>query len=310
MSVKYDPLSTVPGYVYTRSGAKSELSSTGVPVAFAANAPGVVSGVGYWSRAAATNVLLNAGAAADLVAQTVNVTAVAHTLSFIGTGSVALSGAHAATLTGTGVNNRVVLVFTPTAGALVLTVTGSVTYAGLIAANIPDGGPIIATTTAAATVGADNLRVNENPPDVTQLFWATTNILAYTAGTKGIAAWSDGTNANSIALYINGTANLRAYATAANVTQERFSATVPTGLVTVLALRSGANWRFGMVAAGVLTWFAVEVAHAFPTGLIYLNPGSLVAGGSPLQGRLTGAFRKLLTDTSDANILSTVTGGN
>ncbi len=63
MSVKYDPLSTVPGYAYTRSGAKSELGSTGTPIAFAANATGVVPNKGYWSRVALTNQVSNSQAA-------------------------------------------------------------------------------------------------------------------------------------------------------------------------------------------------------------------------------------------------------
>lgn len=55
------------------------------------------------------------------------VTAVAHTLSFYGTGSVTLSGAFSGSLVGTGTNNKVSLTFTPTAGNLTLTVSGSVT---------------------------------------------------------------------------------------------------------------------------------------------------------------------------------------
>jgi len=55
------------------------------------------------------------------------VTAVAHTLSFYGTGSVTLSGAFSGSLVGTGANNRVSLTFTPTAGNLTLTVSGTVT---------------------------------------------------------------------------------------------------------------------------------------------------------------------------------------
>ena len=61
------------------------------------------------------------------VTQTRTVTAVAYALSFYGTGSIVLSGTHSATLTGTGVNDRVDLIFTPTAGSLVLTVSGTVT---------------------------------------------------------------------------------------------------------------------------------------------------------------------------------------
>lgn len=55
------------------------------------------------------------------------VTAVLHTLSFYGTGTVTLSGAFSGSLVGTGANNRVTLSFTPTAGNLTLTVSGTVT---------------------------------------------------------------------------------------------------------------------------------------------------------------------------------------
>ena len=55
------------------------------------------------------------------------VTAVEHTLSFYGTGTVTLSGAFSGSLVGTGTNNRVTLSFTPTAGNLTLTVSGTVT---------------------------------------------------------------------------------------------------------------------------------------------------------------------------------------
>jgi hypothetical protein len=57
--------------------------------------------------------------------QAVTVTAAQHTISFYGTGSVVLSGAHSATLVGTG-SGRVTLTFTPTAGTLTLTPSGSV----------------------------------------------------------------------------------------------------------------------------------------------------------------------------------------
>lgn len=48
----------LPGYAYTRSGAKSEISASGVIIPFAANAPGIVPGEGFWSRASLTNVLV------------------------------------------------------------------------------------------------------------------------------------------------------------------------------------------------------------------------------------------------------------
>lgn len=64
---------------------------------------------------------------ATATTQVRTVTAVLHTLSFYGTGSVTLSGTFSGSLVGTGANNRVSLTFTPTAGDLTLTVSGTVT---------------------------------------------------------------------------------------------------------------------------------------------------------------------------------------
>jgi hypothetical protein len=63
-----------------------------------------------------------------LATQNVTVTAESHTLYIQGTGSVTLSGTGSGTLQGTGANDRVSLVFTPTAGTLTLTVSGTVTF--------------------------------------------------------------------------------------------------------------------------------------------------------------------------------------
>jgi hypothetical protein len=77
-----------------------------------------------------TNLVLNSAA---LATQNVTVTAVAHTLSFYGTGTVTLSGVSTSgPLVGTGAfPSRVTLTFTPTAGTLTLTVSGSVLLAQL-----------------------------------------------------------------------------------------------------------------------------------------------------------------------------------
>jgi hypothetical protein len=81
-----------------------------------------------------TQLLLNSSlAGTSLATQNVTVTAVAHTLSFYGTGTVTLSGTSTAgPLVGTGAYpDRSTLTFTPTAGTLTLTVTGTVQFAQL-----------------------------------------------------------------------------------------------------------------------------------------------------------------------------------
>jgi hypothetical protein len=90
---------------------------------------------------------------ATATTQTRTVTAVAHTLSFYGTGSVTLSGVATGTLNGTGANNRVTLTFTPTAGSLNLTVSGTVTYWQLEAGS--NATSYIKTEASAVTRNAD-----------------------------------------------------------------------------------------------------------------------------------------------------------
>lgn len=98
-----------------------------------------------------TNLLLQS---ASLSTQTVAVTAVAHTLSFYGTGTVVLSGAHSATVSGAGAYPYLnTLSFTPTAGSLTLTVTGTVEFANL---EVGDSATSwIPTTTVSAVRSAD-----------------------------------------------------------------------------------------------------------------------------------------------------------
>jgi hypothetical protein len=72
-------------------------------------------------------------ASPQMVTQTVTVTAAQRTISFYGTGTITLSGAHVAVVTGTGAYpTRTSLTFTPSAAPLVMTVAGTVQYPQMI----------------------------------------------------------------------------------------------------------------------------------------------------------------------------------
>jgi hypothetical protein len=80
-------------------------------------------------RAATNEINSHSLASPQMVTQTVTVTAAQRTISFYGTGTITLSGAHAAVVTGTGAYpTRTSLTFTPSAAPLVMTVTGTVQY--------------------------------------------------------------------------------------------------------------------------------------------------------------------------------------
>jgi hypothetical protein len=129
-----------PRVTFTRSGNTATVTdSSGVIVAINADFPrfdfnpSTLICKGLLIEESRTNVLLNSLIdGTDLATQSVTVTAAARTLSFYGIGQIVLSGAHSATVTGTGAYpTRTTLTFTPTSGTLTLTVTGTVQFAQL-----------------------------------------------------------------------------------------------------------------------------------------------------------------------------------
>jgi hypothetical protein len=119
------------------------------------------------------NLLLNSLIdGTSLSTQSVTVAAVAHTISFYGTGTITLTGAAVATVTGTGVYpNRRTLTFTPVVGVLVCTVLGTVQYAQLEAGGF--------ATSFIPTAGAAVTRA----PDVAQI--TGTNFSSWYNQTEG-----------------------------------------------------------------------------------------------------------------------------
>jgi hypothetical protein len=147
-----------PRISFTRASSGTYFDVTGTMQTAASNVPRIgydpVSHLirGLLIEEARTNLLLNS---ATLATQSVTgLTATAYTLSFYGTGSVAMSGVFTGTLAGTGAfPTRVTQTFTPAAGALTVTVTGSVLDAQLEAGAFATS--YVATTGAASTRAQD-----------------------------------------------------------------------------------------------------------------------------------------------------------
>ena len=303
-STKSAAISAMPGYSMTQTGAASEVPLVaGTPLAFGVNTPRIVPGVGYWARAATTNLLLNAGAATTLGTQTTAaLTAAPYTIYFEGTGSVALSGSFTGSLAGTGVNNMVALTFTPTAAALTVTVTGSVTYAGLVLGAFPAGSAIIATAGATAGIGADALTTTANPYTTDQGFiiWGVVNFgeapvathfdPAFVIGANGIYAYRD--TSGLLQVFANGgtkSSGVTVAGTGRAVIMYRRKAGIDTAAVKV-----GSTVTIG--SSFTLAWVAPTTALAV---------GTLV-GSDLLNGNVEGVFAQTGT-FSDAQITTILT---
>lgn len=151
-----------------------------------------------------TNTLLNSLIdGTSLLTQVVTVTATVRTLSFYGTGSIVLSGAHSATVTGTGAYpTRTTLTFTPSAGALTLTVSGTVQYAQLelgafSTSFIPTGGVAVVRNADIASMTGTNFSDWYNQSEGTFLCQYIRTTLS---GSRRPFDVSDGTSNNSMRL--------------------------------------------------------------------------------------------------------------
>jgi len=142
---------------FTRASTATYFNSVGAITSAAINEarfdynPTTLAALGLLIEESRTNLVLNS---ATLITQNVTVTAVAHTLSFYGTGTVVISGTGTGTLVGSGAfPTRSTLTFTPTVGVVTLTVTGTVTQAQLEIGAFASS--YIPTTAATATREAD-----------------------------------------------------------------------------------------------------------------------------------------------------------
>jgi hypothetical protein len=228
------------------------------------------------------NLLLNSTA---LSTQSITVAAVANTLSFYGTGTVALSGTCAGTLVGAGAfPARAALTFTPTAGTCTATVTGSVLDAQIEAGAFATS--YITTAGAAATRAADVATMATgpwfNPAQGTMVVEATSS-----PGTSaGIFAQLDnGTTANRLVAYQSGAGPaIAAYAASGGTQILLYSpiATVAAGVTfkVGMSLRAGQQLVVMNGAAPLVSASALN-----PVGITELLLGN--NGGTWMNGTLS-----------------------
>ena len=177
-----------------------------------------------------SNLLLNSG---TLATQDVTVTAVAHTLSFYGSGTVTLSGTHTATVVGTGAYPaRTKLTFTPTAGTLTVTVSGTVEYANLeigsfATSYIPTTGSTVTRAADVASITGANFSSWYRQDEGSAFVDFTIN--GVNTGNNFIYDFSNGTTDEEIFLNYQDTGNARWVARIAGVqtTQNQKGAGLP-----------------------------------------------------------------------------------
>lgn len=198
-----------PRITFTRSGDTATVTnSSGVIVGVNADLPRfdydptTLVCKGLLIEEARTNELLNSLIdGTSLSTQLVTVTAAARTLSFYGTGEIVLSGAHSATVTGTGAYpSRKTLTFTPSAGALTLTVTGTVQFAQLEIGSfatsfIPTGIMALTRNADVATMTGTNFSDWFNATEGSFVFECSASAIA---STTFIASINDGTTSERI----------------------------------------------------------------------------------------------------------------
>ena len=129
-----------PRVTFSRASSATYVNAAGILSTAASNVPrfdysptNIGTPLGLLVERQATNILTNALLnGTNLSNQTPTVAAAPYTLSFYGTGSVAMTGAYTGTATGTGAYpSRKTLTFTPSAGVLTMVITGTVQYAQL-----------------------------------------------------------------------------------------------------------------------------------------------------------------------------------
>lgn len=256
-------------FTFSRSGTATYFDGSGV---LQTAADGVARrNAHYYNGSAWVNggLQLEAAAATQLLhgtdsiaTQDETVTAQAYTLQFRGTGSIALTGAHTDTLSGTGANDLVSLTFTPSAGTLTLTPSGTVDYPQLEVGSIPTS--YIPNTAGSGTVtrAAETLSIAgaDSPITATEATLAVDALLT-----------SDGSGPEIFNI-VSGGSHIRIYPRNISSTYSRWSGATYQPLVTAA--------QGGLIPAGVNQPVTVALggkANDFAQLVVNGNAGTALA---------------------------------
>lgn len=275
---------------FTRSTTGTYTDSAGVLQSAAINVPrfdynpSTFVAKGLLIEETRTNILVNSLlSGTSLATQNVTVTAAAYTLSFYGTGTIVLSGAHSATLAGTGAYpTRTTLTFTPSAGTLTLTVTGTVQYANLELGGFATS--FIPTTTATVR-SADVGNINTLTPwfNATEgTIFVEADCASFGVGTaRTVSTISDGTAANSFQLLFRSGAAGPAAGTYVSTATQAFLTSATTDYTTNTFYKMAQAYKANDFAASFRGEAAVtDTSGSLPTvstvalgrvGATYLN---------------------------------------
>lgn len=233
-----------------------------------------------------TNLFLNSLIdGTNLSTQSVTLSAVAYTLSFYGSGSVAISGGHSATVSGVGdFPNRKTYTFTPTAGSSTFTVSGDVKFAQLEIGAFATS--YIPTTTTSLTRNADvvsmtgaNFSSWYNQSEGT---FVMDYDYTYAGGSKPIAAASDGTASNRVYGLVSA-GQPSGVVTVGGVAQANISnASVPVLTPAKTAFAAAAN-NYAIATNGGTV--ATDISGTMPT-VDRLELGRFVPSGVTLNGHI------------------------
>lgn len=286
-----------PRVTFTRSTTATFVGSDGLIQTAAINAPRfdynpvTLAPNGLLIEEQRVNLFLNSLInGTSLSTQSVTVTAVAHTISFYGTGTITLSGAAVATVTGTGIYpSRRTLTFTPTIGVLVCTVTGSVQYAqieaGLFATSfIPTAGSTVTRAADIALMTGTNFSSWYNASEGSIV--AAFDVYSPSAvdGFGRVYQIDDTTNNNAIALTKqNGNTLFFGIVSVAGATQAQLltsalSANTPAKVATAYKLND-----FGQATNGGT--LVTDTSGTIPT-VTQIRLGSLTSGVSSMNGHI------------------------